>query len=122
MGTNGSTGSFFKGFVIGGAIGAVTALLLAPQSGEETRTQIQEKGIELREKAEATYADVQKSIETQAADLRSKLEELTAKVDESIAQVRGGLSQKAAKLAEEVAPEKESTSEKPVVSEAVAAS
>jgi len=37
------------GVFIGGLAGAVTMLLLAPQSGENTRAQIQEKGIELRD-------------------------------------------------------------------------
>ena len=37
------------GMLVGGLAGAVTMLLLAPQSGEETRTQIQEKGLELRD-------------------------------------------------------------------------
>jgi gas vesicle protein len=35
--------------LIGSLAGAVTMLLLAPQSGKETRTQIQKKGIELRD-------------------------------------------------------------------------
>jgi gas vesicle protein len=39
------------GMVIGGLAGAVTMLLLAPQSGKRTRVQIQEKGIELRDRA-----------------------------------------------------------------------
>ena len=39
MGDNNSDfGAFLAGFVIGGLVGAATALLLAPQSGEETRT------------------------------------------------------------------------------------
>lgn len=37
------------GLMIGGLAGAGAMLLLAPQSGEKTRTQIQEKGIELRD-------------------------------------------------------------------------
>lgn len=44
-------GNFFSVLVsmlIGGLAGAVTMLLLAPQSGEDTRRRIQEKGIELR--------------------------------------------------------------------------
>jgi gas vesicle protein len=44
-------GSFLIGFVVGGLTGAVVALLFAPQSGEETRTIIKEKSIELRDKA-----------------------------------------------------------------------
>jgi gas vesicle protein len=39
------------GLLIGGLAGAGAMLLLAPQSGEKTRTQIQEKGIELRDHA-----------------------------------------------------------------------
>lgn len=41
------TGSFFLGFLVGGLTGAIAALLLAPQSGEETRTAIRDKAIEL---------------------------------------------------------------------------
>ena len=71
--------SFFTGFMIGGLIGAATALLLAPQSGEETRTQIREKSIEIKDKASATYADAQKKVEATVADLSKKIE--TIKVD-----------------------------------------
>lgn len=49
-------GSFLSGVIIGGITGAVVALLLAPQSGDETRKLIKEKSIELHDKA-ATYAD-----------------------------------------------------------------
>ena len=38
------------GVLIGGLAGAVTMLLLAPQSGKDTRIQIQKKGIELRDR------------------------------------------------------------------------
>lgn len=41
--------SILASLVIGGLAGAVTMLLLAPQSGEETRIQLQKKGIELRD-------------------------------------------------------------------------
>jgi len=50
-------GAFLIGFVVGGVAGAVAALLLAPQSGEETRTLIKDKSIELRDKA-AEQAEV----------------------------------------------------------------
>ena len=39
------------GMLVGALAGAATVLLFAPQSGEDTRTQIKEKGIELRDQA-----------------------------------------------------------------------
>ena len=48
---NNELGSFLAGFVIGGLVGAATALILAPQSGQETRTQIVDKSKELREQS-----------------------------------------------------------------------
>lgn len=44
----GEIGAFMAGFVIGGLVGAATALLTAPQSGAETRAQIAAKSEELR--------------------------------------------------------------------------
>jgi len=38
------------GTLIGGLMGAVIMLLLAPQSGKDTRIQIQKKGLELRDR------------------------------------------------------------------------
>ena len=37
-------GAFLIGFIVGGLTGAAVALLFAPQSGEETRELIHEKG------------------------------------------------------------------------------
>ncbi len=39
--------AFFVGLVTGGLIGAIIAVLFAPQAGIETRTWIKEKSIEL---------------------------------------------------------------------------
>ena len=50
-------GAFVVGFLVGGASAAVAALLLAPQSGEETRTMIKDRSIELRDKAQHTYEE-----------------------------------------------------------------
>lgn len=45
------------GLVIGCLAGATAMLLLAPQSGEDTRSQIQEKGIELRDRTTSMMED-----------------------------------------------------------------
>ena len=52
-------GAFLVGFLVGGLTGAVVALLMAPQSGEETRAIIKDKSIELRDRAAETASDYQ---------------------------------------------------------------
>lgn len=49
--------SFLVGLLIGGLAGAAAMLLLAPQSGDETRMQIREKGIELRDRTTGMVED-----------------------------------------------------------------
>ncbi len=47
-----SAGGFISGIVVGGIIGFVTGMILAPKSGDETRTLFTERGQELRDKAD----------------------------------------------------------------------
>ena len=47
--TNNAVG-ILGGMLIGALVGTVAMLLLAPRSGKDTRTQIQKKGIELRDR------------------------------------------------------------------------
>jgi gas vesicle protein len=54
--------SVLVGMLVGGLAGAVTMLLLAPQSGEETRMQLQEKGIELRDRTSGIVQDAKEKI------------------------------------------------------------
>ncbi|TAK14700.1 MAG: YtxH domain-containing protein [Anaerolineae bacterium] len=72
--------SMLAGVLIGGLAGAVTMLLLAPQSGEETRTQIRQKSIELRDRTtgmvEGSMAQVRSGAKKLASDSREKLHEL----------------------------------------------
>ena len=66
--------TFFAGMVIGGLVGAAAALLLAPQSGEETRTLIRDKSIELKDKAVEYGQDIQLRAEKALDDTRQQLE------------------------------------------------
>jgi gas vesicle protein len=90
-------GAFLIGFVVGGVVGAATALLLAPQSGEETRTLLKEKTIELRNNAA-------KTAESATAEARASYEKLAKEV-----KTRGGEMIEATKKA--VAPRKKVTTE-----------
>ena len=68
------------GMLVGGLAGAVTMLLLAPQSGKDTRIQIQKKGLELRDRTtemvEDTVAQVRSSANKIAVSGREKIMEL----------------------------------------------
>ncbi|MCA9979528.1 MAG: YtxH domain-containing protein [Anaerolineales bacterium] len=56
---NGDFGSFLAGFVLGGLVGAAAALILAPQSGVETRNQLLEKGNTFRSQADTYRSEYQ---------------------------------------------------------------
>jgi gas vesicle protein len=62
--------SVFSGLIVGLLAGAATALLLAPRSGEETRNQIQQKSIELRD--QTTYM-----VKDGMSQMRSRMKEIT---------------------------------------------
>ena len=61
-------GTFVIGLVVGGITGAMLALLFAPQSGEETRTVIKEKAIELKDKTSETVGEAYAKAEAAAND------------------------------------------------------
>ena len=63
------------GMLIGGLAGAVTMLLLAPQSGKDTRKQIQEKGIELRDRTTELVEDTMAQVRTKANQLAVDLKD-----------------------------------------------
>lgn len=71
---DGDFGAFLTGLVLGGVIGAVVALLYAPQSGEETRAVIKEKGIEIKDKAVETAEEARLRAERALEDARARAE------------------------------------------------
>jgi len=81
MSDNNDFGTFFAGLIVGGLVGAAVALLLAPQAGEETRTLIHDKGIELKDRA-VEYGQDARSRATAA------LEDARARADQAMEEVR----------------------------------
>jgi gas vesicle protein len=65
------TGAFFAGFITGGLVGATVALLMTPQSGEQTRLQIRDRGIELK----TQLGDLTTDARGQAEKLASQIQE-----------------------------------------------
>lgn len=80
--TNNTVG-VLVGMLIGGLAGAATMLLLAPQSGKDTRMQIQKRGIELRDQATEMVEDTMAQVRTNAnritMGVKSYGQELAAK-------------------------------------------
>ena len=74
--------AFFMGVLFGGLIGAVVAILVAPQSGVQTRQMIRDKSIELKDQA----ADYAQAAGQKAQELGTKSQVL---IDEQTAKVTG---------------------------------
>ena len=77
-------GAFLAGFVLGGLAGAVTALLLAPQSGEETRLQIHDKSIELKDKATETAEEYRVRADEFSKQAKQRADEYVASTQEIV--------------------------------------
>jgi gas vesicle protein len=63
--------NFLSGVIIGGLVGATLALLLTPSSGEQWRSQLQERVSRIR-------ADVNQAAANRRADLEAQLAKLRA--------------------------------------------
>jgi gas vesicle protein len=70
-----------SGLLIGGLIGAGTALLFAPQAGEQTRAAIQNKTMELRDRTTESVQDAVSQVKDKtrqvASDALDRVQELT---------------------------------------------
>lgn len=77
---SGHTMTFLSGLIIGGLVGAVTMLLMAPQTGEKTRAELQSKAIELRDRTATTMKDTMTQVKSKAdqikADVQIKAQDL----------------------------------------------
>ncbi len=88
----GDIGVFLAGFIIGGMVGSIVALLLAPQSGEETRTIIRDRSIELKDKAVERAEAARIKAEAAAAEARARADEFARMTQEKAADVKKRIS------------------------------
>ena len=70
----GGDSGFFKGFLFGGLIGAVAALLLAPKTGREMREDISRRSRELKDDVELELEQAVKRAEEILAENQQRLE------------------------------------------------
>ena len=86
-------GAFLAGFMIGGLIGAGVALLMAPQSGEETRELIRERSIELKGRAEEAADDFRSRAETAISSGRDRVDDAVESAKQRVSRRKPGAAE-----------------------------
>ena len=71
---SGHTMTFLGGLVIGSLVGAVTMLLMAPQPGEQTRTELQGRAIELRDRTATTVKETMTQVRAKANQIKADVQ------------------------------------------------
>ena len=79
-----SAGKFLAGFVVGGALGAIAGILLAPQSGEETRELLTDASKDVVKKTDKTVKDIQEKADSCVSDMQKKGDEIMEKIQSLI--------------------------------------
>lgn len=79
-----SAGKFLAGFIVGGALGALAGVLLAPQSGEETRGMLSDVSKDVAEKTDKTVKEIQEKADTVVSDMQRKGDEIMDKIQSLI--------------------------------------
>ena len=89
-----NTAGVLGGLLIGALVGAAAALLLAPQSGKDTRRQIQEKSIELRDRTTEVVDDTMAKVRTNAnkitTDMKTRGQEAAGEPLENLSDAAQG--------------------------------
>ncbi|CEG23291.1 YtxH-like protein [Planococcus massiliensis] len=83
-----SSKDFIIGALVGGIIGAATALFLAPKSGKELRSDLNTHATTLKEKT-ATYTDTAKG---KSGGLTQQVKDQSSKVVDKVKNLKGGQS------------------------------
>lgn len=84
-----SAGKFLVGFLVGGAVGAIAGILLAPQSGEETRELLNDASKDVVKKTDKTIKEIQDKADTVVSDVQKKGDEIMEKIQSLINKQKG---------------------------------
>ena len=98
MARNDGGTEFVAGRISGGLVGAALALIFAPQSGEATRAQLKDKGIELKGRAIELSEEARQRAEELGDEVRKRAEELSAEARKRAGEVGAEARKRAAEL------------------------
>ncbi len=87
MDNNNNVGIAFLSFLVGMLFGGVIALLYAPKSGVELRTQIRDTAVETSHQVAEQYEKSLKAVQKSLADTQAQLAELRKKDEARDAEV-----------------------------------
>lgn len=79
------------GLVLGGAVGAALAYLMAPRPGDEIRSDLVTRGIELKQQAEGVVDQVIEKGRVAVEEQRSRFQQAIAEGKEASARTRSDL-------------------------------
>jgi gas vesicle protein len=85
-----SVSRFLAGFIVGGAIGAVAGVLLAPRSGEETRKMLKDTADDMARRADETAKQIKVKADDAVSDLQKRGDEIKEKLQDLIAKQKEG--------------------------------
>ena len=100
---NNDFGAFLAGFVIGGLVGAATALILAPQSGDEMRAQLSQKSHDLRDMSTERAHQYQERAQTAVTDVRHRATDVGSQAQDQARLVLDKGKQRLGRTIEEIA-------------------
>jgi gas vesicle protein len=103
--TGSEIGAFMAGFVIGGLVGAATALILAPQSGAETRAQIATKSHEIRDAGVHQYEVARVHVHDTATQAQEQARIVLDEGKSRVSSARSGDAEVATEAQDDVAAE-----------------
>ena len=81
-------GHLLVGLLIGGALGALAGILLAPKSGKELRSEIKEKGDLVLKDAKDIYADTSTKAKEIIEEAKHQAKELKKEADRHLSEAR----------------------------------
>lgn len=88
-----SATKFLAGFIVGGAIGAIAGILLAPKSGEETRQLIADTSKDVLRRADETVKEIQSKADDVVSDMQRKGDEIRDKLQNLISQQKAAATE-----------------------------